>query len=394
MRILQLSWENFGTNDINEAFCELGFEVQILKTSQEEQLSNTVADKIRDKYLSSEFDAVFGFNYFPEIAKVCKELSVEYFAWVYDNPCVQLYSYTVMFPTNHIFVFDSDTYFRFANQGISTISFLPMAANTKRLASISLSPAINSECNSKYLHDISFVGSLYTEEHNFYQRMINKGISGYTEGYIRGLMEAQKLLYGFNIIEGKLNDAVINDMYSALPLEPDEGSVITKEILFMEYVLNRQITAEERTHMLRLIGKTFGNDNDVAIYTRDPNTMIDGCKNFGSVDFYQKTPQIFGQSKINLNISLRSIVNGMPLRCFEIMGSGGFLLTSFAGDFEHFFVDGEDYVSFESIPDMLGKIDYYLSHDKEREEIARNGFLKVTAEHTYLDRVKEMFNLQ
>ena len=42
-----------------------------------------------------------------------------------------------------------------------------------------------------------------------------------------------------------------------------------------------------------------------------------------------------------------------------------------------FFVDGEDCVMFGSEEDMLGKIEYYLTHDTEREEIACNGFRKV-----------------
>lgn len=388
MKILLLSWENFGTEDIKEALISVGHEVHILKTSQEELLSTKIADKILKT--GTDTYTVFGFNYFPEVAKACKELNIDYYSWVYDNPCIQLYSFTVMFPTNHIFVFDSDTYLRFAGQGINTIEYMPLAANPNRLSKLTAS-------SKRYKYDLSFVGSLYTEEHNFYERMIKKGISPYTEGFLRGLMDAQKLIYGSNIIEDKLTKEVYSDMHRALPLEPDSDSVILPQTLFTEYVINRQITAEERADYLNSIGKTLiekkgyaSNDSRLALFTRDKSAKISGFDNHGSIDFYEGAPQVFASSKINLNISLRSIVNGIPLRCFEIMGSGGFLLTNYAGDFEHFFVEGEDYVAFESPEDMLEKVIYYLEHDEEREAIARSGYEKICAGHTFVHRVLDM----
>ena len=48
---------------------------------------------------------------------------------------------------------------------------------------------------------------------------------------------------------------------------------------------------------------------------------------------------------------------GIPLRCFEILGSGGFLLSNYQADFADCYADGEDYVSFVSKEDMLDKIE-------------------------------------
>lgn len=39
---------------------------------------------------------------------------------------------------------------------------------------------------------------------------------------------------------------------------------------------------------------------------------------------------------------------------------------------------------------MLDKIEYYLSHDAERQKIAENGWKKVCSGHTYEKRIKEM----
>ena len=104
-------------------------------------------------------------------------------------------------------------------------------------------------------------------------------------------------------------------------------------------------------------------------------------------------PYVFKNSAINLNISLRSIRSGIPLRCFDIMGCGGFLLSNYQGDFYEHFVPGEDLVLFESQEDFLNKCDYYLKHDNERRQIAANGYGKVKEFHTYEVRLKEIFEV-
>ncbi len=388
MNILLLAWENFGSEDMKDAFESLGHSVKTLETSQEDLLNGAVREAVREAMPTAGADAIFSFNYFPNVAEECKAQGIPYLAWVYDSPCVQLYSYTVIYPTNHIFVFDSDTYLKFAGQGISTIKYLPMAAYPERLCALGsrdseFGKVLGSDPLSKSM-DISFVGSLYHEKHQFFRRM--QGVSEYTEGYLRGIMESQKHLYGCNLVESALSPEILEEMHRCLPLEPAKDSAATREWLFSEFVLNRQITAEERKDLLELVGRT----HPIDLFTADTSAKLTGCRNHGPVDFYEGAPRVFGRSRINLNISLRSIVNGIPLRCFEIMGSGGFLLTNYQGDFGQFFTEGEDYVAFESPEDLCAKVDYYLTHEEERAAIAANGLAKIREAHTYVHRAKEL----
>ena len=110
----------------------------------------------------------------------------------------------------------------------------------------------------------------------------------------------------------------------------------------------------------------------------------------GAVEYYAVMPHVFKNSKINLKITLRSIRSGMPLRAWDILGAGGFLLSNYQEDFFDFFVPGEDFDFFDGTEDLLTKIEYYLSHEKERKDIAENGFCKVAKQHTYLHRVRTM----
>lgn len=387
MKILMMEWKSFGNEDIIAGFKELGHTVKIMPFSKEEvyhdeNIENEIVKTIQE--FSPDF--VFSFNYFPIISLACKKADMKYVSWVYDNPYVLLYSYTVIYPGNYVFVFDKELYMEFHNAGIKTIYYMPLAANTDRLHAMEHSKELEIFKHSKWKNqaDIAFIGSLYTEKHQFYQRLV--GISSYTRGYLEGIMAAQKNVYGYNFIQDILTPNIIEDMMKILPMEPDPTSIATKEFLFAQYVINRQITAMERTKLLTTIGNHYNFD----LYTSDEALSLPGCINHGKVDYYDMAPFVFKHAKINLNITLRSIKSGIPLRAFDVLGAGGFLLTNYQADFMDCYVPGEDFVYYESKEDLLSKIDYYLKHDDERIAIARNGFERTAANHTYKHRIEEM----
>lgn len=386
MRVLMLTWKSFGNEDMIAAFRQLGHEVTKHHFSDkgartDEELEQELSVAIH----SADPAFVFSFNYFPTAAITCKKLGIPYVAWVYDSPYVRLYHYSINYPTNYVFVFDKAQYMEFHQAGILTVHYLPMAANTERLcsmkdfASFKKTPWYNQ-------HEVAFIGSLYTEKHQFFKRMDK--ISSYTRGYLEGLMSAQKQVYGYNFIQELLPPDIIKDMQNSLPMQTGSDSVESIEYLFAQYVINRQITATERLELLTAIAETYSLD----LYTPDQSLQIKNCTNHGPVDYYDYAPYVFKTAKINLNISLRSILSGIPLRAFDIMGAGGFLLTNYQADFLDYFTPDEDYVFYDSKKDLLAKIDYYLNHEAERAQIAKNGLQKISADHTYIHRVNEILS--
>ena len=79
-------------------------------------------------------------------------------------------------------------------------------------------------------------------------------------------------------------------------------------------------------------------------------------------------------------------------RLFEGMACGRMILTDRLPEetgLSEMFVDGQDIVYYNGAEDAIEKIRYYASHDEEREQIARNGYEKVMAEHTIVNRVDQ-----
>lgn len=383
MKILFIEWASFGNNDIKDAFtAENHTVISFPFSNRDSRQDSEIAAELTASLRKETPDVVFSFNYFPVISNVCKKEQLRYISWIYDSPYVLLYSYTVINPCNEIYVFDKELYLEFHQAGITTVHYMPMAANTERLDALTESVVTNDVI--PYLYNVSFVGSLYTESHNFFDRMTT--LSDYTRGYLDALMATQMKIQGYNFIQESLTP-VMDDLYQALPMDPNADGVESREYLYAQYVINRKITSLERDALIRAITNHFAFD----LFTPNQDFTMPNLTNHGAVNYYNQMPLVFKQSRINLNISLRSIKSGIPLRAFDIMGSGGFLLSNYQADFLDDFIPEEDFVYYESKEDLLSKIDYYLAHDEERAAIAQNGHDKIANAHTFRHRVREMF---
>ena len=103
-------------------------------------------------------------------------------------------------------------------------------------------------------------------------------------------------------------------------------------------------------------------------------------------------PVIFHNSKINLNITAKSIRSGLSLRIFDVLGCGGFLITNYQAELPEFFEIGKDPVAYESENHLKELCAYYLTHDDERNEIARHGYETIVNNHTYDIRMLQIID--
>ncbi len=385
MKVLFLNWNGYGNEDIISSLKTMNVELIVYPfdahtDSDDKEFQDLFAQELK----KSLPDVVLSYNYFPVISKVCNGEGVKYAAWVYDCPVVNLYSYTLINKCNYVFLFDSKMYQTFVSQGIKTVYYLPLPSALTRYDMITLS---NEEKN-RYGSDISFVGQMYLEKGNFYDRIADK-ISDYSKGYIQGIIRAQMEVYGADLIEGSIPENVLKDMVDALGLEPNYDGAETFDYLYSNYVIKRKMTSIERTEILKMIAAK----HSVKLFTSEEYFKGEGITNMGSIDYYTQMPLVFKSSRINLNITLRSIINGIPLRIMDIMGCGGFALTNYQADMLMFFEPDVDFVYYDSRTDLMNKIDYYLLHEDERIRIAENGRARIKAGHTYEQRLEELLDI-
>ncbi|MCI9082452.1 MAG: glycosyltransferase [Lachnospiraceae bacterium] len=376
MHILFIDWPCFGKSDAVLAFEQMGYQLKMFfHKDYQERISPDFNQAFDEAVKTNKFKFCFSFNYYPVVAEGCKRNEIPYIALVYDSPYVPLYSYTMIYPTNHVFLFDKQEYLKLRNIGIPTVYYSPLPVNASAIDLLAKNRFDRRKCTC----DISFVGALYNEAHNFYDRLA--GVNDYTRGYLDAVIEAQLKIYGYNFLEEILTQDIIQELLRVSPYSNDKYGVETPAYIYANYYLGRKITSLERIRLLTAIGERF--PEKLKLFTLNRQLHIPHVQNMGTADYFNEMPHVFANSKINLNITLKSIQSGIPLRAMDIMGAGGFLLTNFQADFLDYFIPGEDFVYYNDSDDLLNKIEYYLSHEKERQEIAQNGHQKVKENHSF-----------
>lgn len=383
MRILVYRWKAYNYMDIEQTFAAMGHIVDHI----EQKLGNYDIEPEFEKILTNkiheqDYDLVFTVNYFAVISNVCQREHIPYVSWTCDNPLISMYHESVFHDCNYIFTFDQTNYLEFKQMGVKHIWYLPLSVDAKRLDSL----MNQADDLYQYQADVSFVGSLY--ERNSYDK-IKSSLPEYLRGYFDATMEAQMNLSGANIIEPMLTTEILEELQKYFRLEKSEGSFSDLGLIFQTTVLGFKIAEIERRRALLELSKYF----KVHVYSNSDTSDFLNIQYCGSVDYWSQMPKVFRASKINLNMTIPNIKSGIPLRVWDILGSGGFLLTNYQAEIPYYFEEGKDLVCFDGIEDMRDKVRYYLSHEEERAKIARSGYEKVKEHHTYVDRLSRILKI-
>lgn len=379
MKAILIDWNAYGNKEVLTVLKEKGYDITSCSYDTYMPLNDKVKalSDFREAITAVHPEFVFSYHYFPEISNICQEKMVRYISWVYDSPAYDLYSPTILNDVNRIFVFDRGVSDCFHAQGITTVYHMPLG-----VYSVKISPV--------YQCDVSFVGSMYDEpKHDLYRKF--DSISPYAHGYLDAIIQAQKHIYGVNLLETLITPEIEAQMQKAYPTDPNANNAMTPSQIYSQFVLARKVTAIERTEILEMLGKkNLNNDLNINLYTNNSELKIPGIRNHGVVEYGLKMNEVFSSSKINLNITLRSIMTGIPLRALDIMNAGGFLLSNYQEELLDYFVPGEEFDFYSDYDDLCAKVDYYLSHENERRDIALAGQKKVHREFSLSKRIDDI----
>ena len=388
MHILMYRWKAYNYRDIEQTFLLLGHTVDNI---EQELGSYDVSPEfervIEEKIRGTHYDMVFTVNYFPLISNVCERTGVNYVSWTCDNPLISMYHESVFHACNYIFTFDKTNYLEFRGMGVKHIWYLPLAVDTERMDALLGAPeeagrwkAAQDPEMRKYRGDVAFVGSLY--ERNSYDKIKNR-LPEYLRGYFDAVMEAQLNISGANIVEPMLTTNILEQLQEYFQLEKSEGSFSDLGLIFQTTVLGFKIAEIERRRALIELSKHY----KVNVYSNSDVSDLLRIQYCGSVDYWSEMPKVFRMSKINLNFTIPNIKSGIPLRIWDVLGCGGFLLTNYQAEIPYYFKEGEDLVCFDGLEDLCEKVGYYLEHEEERKRIAWNGYHKVREKHSYIERI-------
>ncbi len=379
MKILLYDMGAFTQNDVMWALDKMGIAYEnVLYKLKDVQADPYFEKRIKEILKEGSFDAVFSVNFFPVLAEICNETSIKYIAWSYDSPLSEKdLEETIGLPCNYVFLFDREECKKWNRKGYQNVFHMPLAVNVERLDNL----RITEEEVKKYSCDVSMVGQLYESVLPDLLQFCHS----YDSGYISALIETQLKLYGCYLFEELITDNITNRMNEAYDRIP--GNPLHLETEALRVHMAKEVTNLERSLLL----EEMAVGNKLYLYSSSKGGLSENVCWKGSAGYFDEMPKVFKLSKINLNISLKCIQSGIPLRALDVLASGGFLLSNYQPELAECFTDGEDLVLYYSMEDALQKCEYYLSHEEERKAIAANGREKAKAFFGYEKKLQEMF---
>lgn len=351
-RILYFQWHSFMNAGMERALQKLEIDYDtFFYTFTDWEKDEEFCYRFEEKLVSETYEKVLSVNYSPLISRVCEDHQVPYISWVYDCPIHIKNLDTLCNSCNTIYFFDRIQAETYQKQGINA-RHMPLAVDTDVFRSVYMTPASAED-----------------------QR-----------GYLEGIIAAQLKVYGGYLIPELVTEELLQDLNrSYAKASSNKVQIIRREL---EYMLACETTGRERFVIMGLLSQHF----KTALWSNEKDERLTHVTHNGYADYYKQMPYIFHNAKINLNIALRAIQTGIPLRVLDIMGCGGFVLTSYREEIAEHFVNGEECVIYENLEDMYAKAKFYLEHEEERQRIALNGLEKVQRDFTFENALKRILS--
>ncbi len=329
---------------------------------------------------------VFSINYFPFISMVCDRFHAIYTSVSVDCPVFEIYDVTIRNACNRVFLFDRAQYLSIRDENPAGIFHLSLGADVDRIEA-AIGPFAEFENNETYDRDVAFVGSLYNEK----DAWAGLTMAPDRRARMEELLDEQQPIPGLDLLEKKLTDADVTAFRGADPaFRPSERSVRDISRCFtVDHYLSDHLTSRDRVDLLNTLSSHL-DAGQVHLFTQSETGELNGVVCHGGVNSTTEMPLIFRRSRINLNPTMRAIRTGLPQRIWDVLGSGGFLLSNAQAEIPEQLQIGRHLDVYEDPAELVEKVRYWLSHEDERKEVARAGYHEVREKHLILHRVAEM----
>ena len=389
MKVLFYRYNSICEPDYIEAFKKAGLEVAEIT---EEMYRKEIPGEERVRILLEGISLhqplfVFSIDYFPFISIVCEKVGMIYAALSVDCPVAEIYSYTIRNSCNRVFLFDRIQYESIKYENLGNIRYMPLGAAVERYAGLPF-PA-------KKEYPVSFIGSLYNEKDKYLVLKKEGKLAGTVLEHMDKLIAEQTGVPGLDIVEEGITEEDIKALKEADPsFYTDENSVSDMDrYVAVNNYLGNHLTSLDRIHVLNLLADKLP-EGSMHLFTRSDTSELDKrVVVHGGVESLKEMPEVFRKSRINLNLTSRTIRDGLPQRIWDIIGCGAFCLTDDKPSLREVLEPGINVGAFTTYDELPGKCLEYLENPEAIEEITVAGYEKVSASHTVLLRALEIVKL-
>lgn len=381
MKILFVGSEAQQMPSIIYALSRMGHEAELYQDPMERLEGNEeLEEKLRAFLGEHRFDFVLSNVFTREVARVTNVLGLKYAVWCMDSPSFPAWVPEAEYDNCYLFYFDRQECELKRQSGQSNTYHLPLAADVAWIGQL----VITDQDIAEYGCDMSFVGGMYSN--NLYDRSLGMFPADMQDAFSE-LIERSAFIW-----DGQDRLQIPQELVQAVRQKYPGifyPCAMPDEYFLRTCLLGRKLTHVERTLLMELLSEEF----DIHLYTRDEDQVPDGVRRFPEVPALKVAPKVYYSSKINLNITLRSIASGVPARIFEVMSVGGFVLSNWQEEIPELFVEDQEIATYKTPEELVDKAAYYLKHEDRRVRIGINGYKKVKEHYTWEKRLDKIISI-
>lgn len=351
------------------ALRRLGHKVKVVDLKEAPDPIKEKMKFLGEQILKFKPDFIFTINNQGIIPPLIDHLKMPYASWFVDTPFglkeEDASSYGALFLWEKGFIEElRGSNFRY-------IGHLPACTDPGIFKEIDISP----EEQERYGCNISFVGNSF---YSFYEKCHKEILKMDKEKDLRTLFEE---------IMKKKEEEPLKDVSQFL----SDNDLFVSQRDSLEQILQGASVAISRKAVLEEVSEfglsIYGDDGWKRLFTNG-RALLHPC-----IDYCEELPRLYNATKINLNISTPQRRMAIPPRIFDVMACGRFVLTDSILGLEDFFEIEKEIVIYDSKGELRRKVEYFLAHPDECQEIARRAKRRILAEHTYRHRMEELIRI-
>lgn len=365
-------------DDIADALWNDGYDVFTLDTT----LLSLEEMTIIIRRIEPEFLMVV--DYRDKLAEFCYSIGISLLSWEVNPTTDNLSPCSVPTHRVSIFTYRASQVSEFREAGFTRVEYLPLATNPERRKRIPL----DDREKERYAADFSFVGSSMADTVETYRDSFLDICAAHRPDdpefrqdlfkRTEKLLTEQERDYSAYRIPG-LFKKYFDDILDEIPLSaPGEDPV---------KLLAQIAAAIKRLEYIRALGPLH-----IKVWGDQGWRQLERCGvcYMGPAGHFDELTKIYCGTRINIDIGRLYQQDIVPMRVFDILSCGAFLLAEHSEAIPEIFEIGKEIETYRDVDELMEKALFYRDRPELAMDIARRGARKVRVQHTVVERTRHM----
>lgn len=325
-------------------------------------------------------------NYVREVAEVAANIGVPLVVWEVDPSTDRTAEVVGTGENVRIFTYRERNVASYRAAGFPHVAHLPAGSNTDKRHPVELDAGER----ERYASDVCFVGSSMLGAARKYRRLFRQLHASFDSMGLETFEEVDERLEAI-LAEERLDysDARVVELLQERFGEFLAAARATRTRDDPAKWVAEIAASEKRLHYVNALGK-FG----IRVWGdrewEHVETMGGGARYCGVAGHGRELTLVYNGARVHVDINRNYQKDVIPIRVFDVLACGGFLIAEHSDELERHFDIGRELVSYRTLAELEQQVAHYLAHPDEAREVALRGLAAVRERHTVRHRVRQI----